>query len=824
MKKLLLRTMLLLCALVVGSGSAWAVDIWVKTAPTDFKTGDIVVIVDQTTSKAMTNNNGTSSAPSATEVTLNSDKSEITSEVASTLQWEVTVSEGTYKFGVVNTSNYLYCTNSNNGVRVGTNTNNVFTWVSDPKNTNSTEYFLINSETSRYIGVYSDQDWRCYTSINSNIKETVTAFYKKTSSDTPSKTNVTLSFPQAGYSADIAEGANSFSAPTASSTPSVTGITYSSTTPAVATVDENTGVVTLVKKGETTIKASFAGDDTYNSAEASYTLTITNSNANDGSEAKPFTVEEAIDFIKAKEYGEGNYYVKGVISTILSKSVLDGGYLTYYISDDGTTTNQLQVYKGKNKDNAAFTAVNDIEVGDNVIVVGPLTYYNNSTPEINTGNYIYSTDHVTLTVPELIVEDVNMEVSETKLVEDLYLTDSDGEVIVTSGNEAVAKIENGVLTAVGKGEVTITVSVAKTKTHYETSKTFKVTVTIKAAVSPEGSSVASYFEKVTSTDDIVDGQYLIVNETAGVALDGSLETLDAADDVINVTIDGGKIVASSTAKASAFTINVTDGTIKSASGYYIGVSTNSNGLKQTDESATYKNSFSIDDDKNAVISAVFDGSAMSLRYNKASNQNRFRYYKNAGQEDIQLYRLHESSAASFDITIGEAGWRTLVTAQDVILPQGLTAYVVTAAENDKVTLQEAGSIKANNPYILNGAEGTYTLSIALGVKAPAENLLQISTESTGNGVYVLAKPDGNEVGFYKWAGNSLGAGRVYLPAPSAGAPEFLNFVFDGETTGIKAIENGRLAIDNAVYNLTGQRVANPTKGLYIVNGKKVIIK
>ena len=48
---------------------------------------------------------------------------------------------------------------------------------------------------------------------------------------------------------------------------------------------------------------------------------------------------------------------------------------------------------------------------------------------------------------------------------------------------------------------------------------------------------------------------------------------------------------------------------------------------------------------------------------------------------------------------------------------------------------------------------------------------------------------------------------------------------DGETTGIKAIENGTLKIENdAYYNLNGQRVENPGKGLYISNGKKVVIK
>ena len=90
-------------------------------------------------------------------------------------------------------------------------------------------------------------------------------------------------------------------------------ITWESSNTAVATVDAESGAVTLVKRGTTTIKASFAGDETYNSAEASYTLTVTNSNANDGSESKPFTVEEAIDFITANS-GRANRQCRGKIA------------------------------------------------------------------------------------------------------------------------------------------------------------------------------------------------------------------------------------------------------------------------------------------------------------------------------------------------------------------------------------------------------------------------------------------------------------------------------------------------------------------------------
>lgn len=816
-KTILFKTMLLLCAMLVGN-AVNAADKWVKTDPTNFSTGDVVVIVDQTSSTAMSNDKGTSSAPAATTVSLNNDMSEITGDVATTLQWVVTVTNNTYQFGVG--EDHLYCTNTNNGVRVGSNTNNVFTWVADPDNTNSTEPYLFNTATSRYIGVYNNSDWRCYSLINNNIKKTVTAFYKKTD---PNKQDVTLSFPQESYDADIAGGADSFEAPELTKGSDV-DVTYSSSNTSVATVDVESGEVTLVGKGVTTIKANFAGNDTYNPASASYTLTVINSNENDGSLEKPFTVAEA----RENTPTTSEVYIKGIVSAFYADDIIsDGNNYRYYISDDGTTTDQLLVYKGKNLNNEAFVNADDIEIGDHVIIYGKLTTYNKDS-EIDAGNYIYSTDHKNREDAGLVVEeDFEMEVTTTKPVEDVYEMDSDGEVTITSDNEAVVKVENGLLKALSVGKAVITVSVAKTETYKAASANFTVKVRAETAVEPEGQgagSSSSYFVKVTSTDDITNGNYLIVYESSSFndVFNGNLETLDAEDNGFSVTIEDNTIAATQATLAAVFTIDVTNRTLKSASGKYIGVSSNSNGLKSSENAEDYTNSFAIDEDGNAVISAVFETSTMTLRYNKASNQNRFRYYK-SGQEPIQLYKYVEVAGENtFNIAVSEAGWRGLVTAVDATLPEGLTAYTVADNDGTTVTLNETFTVKANTPYIVKGNEGTYTLTVAEEeVEAPENNLLQISTQNTGNGVYVLYN-GASGVGFYLWSGGSLGAGRVYLPA-IVNAREFIGF--ETETTGISTVNSEAKSLFNGeFFNMAGQRVAKPAKGLYIVNGKKVVIK
>lgn len=169
------------------------------------------------------------------------------------------------------------------------------------------------------------------------------------------------------------------------------------------------------------------------------------------------------------------------------------------------------------------------------------------------------------------------------------------------------------------------------------------TVTLQAV------DVSEKFIKVTRTSDITDGDYLIVyegNDTHdAVAFKGSLETLDGAENGMVVAISNGAIDYSNGLNDNVFTISVSDGTIKSKSGYYIGVSSNSNALKQTENAETYTNTFSINESGEAIISASFEGSIMSLRYNYSSGDMRFRYYKNSGQQPIALYKLGTAVSA-----------------------------------------------------------------------------------------------------------------------------------------------------------------------------------
>ena len=148
------------------------------------------------------------------------------------------------------------------------------------------------------------------------------------------------------------------------------------------------------------------------------------------------------------------------------------------------------------------------------------------------------------------------------------------------------------------------------------------------------------YEKITSTPADWSGTYLIVYEAGNVAFNGALTTLDAENNTVPVAISDGKITGDFS--ANAFSINADGTTIQSASSYYIGQTTNGNGLKSSQSSSDYTNSISLKADYTVDIIS----SGAYLRYNSASNQNRFRYYKSSsytGQKAITLYKLVDTS-------------------------------------------------------------------------------------------------------------------------------------------------------------------------------------
>lgn len=158
---------------------------------------------------------------------------------------------------------------------------------------------------------------------------------------------------------------------------------------------------------------------------------------------------------------------------------------------------------------------------------------------------------------------------------------------------------------------------------------------------------------------------------------------------------------------------------------------------------------------------------------------------------------------------------------------GLKAYAVSAITASSATLTEVTTAPAGEGLLLMGTAATkYSVPVAASASTITNKLKAAvtATDVAADEVYVL-----NGGKFHKvTAASTVPAGKAYLLAsdvPASAASLALDFDgTDEHTTGIENVEAQKSFLDGEFYNLAGQRVAQPAKGLYIVNGKKVVIK
>lgn len=241
------------------------------------------------------------------------------------------------------------------------------------------------------------------------------------------------------------------------------------------------------------------------------------------------------------------------------------------------------------------------------------------------------------------------------------------------------------------------------------------------------------------------------------------------------------------------------------------------------------------EDQGAGKFVIKDGNGNVMRSEGSGKGYALNYWW--GEENESWYII---PATELDITVSEAGWATTCLPFDVVLPEELTAYALTdvsgvnGEETGSVSLISKAGIKANQGALLKGDAGTYTLSIEETSSNWDANLLSGTTvakdmSAVEGDVYLLTSGGAGSAQLSKLdladdatdAQKTLAANKAYLNiAPSA--TRFLVFNFgDDNATAIEGIEAENTA-DAVVYDLAGRRVQKAQKGLYIVNGKKVI--
>ena len=240
---------------------------------------------------------------------------------------------------------------------------------------------------------------------------------------------------------------------------------------------------------------------------------------------------------------------------------------------------------------------------------------------------------------------------------------------------------------------------------------------------------------------------------------------------------------------------------------------------------TDNNDWSAEDPKTTVNDENMTVGDKVATYTYTGSADEVTIALNAGRYYTSIKVTYPAMTIAKEIT--SAGYATFVPSDKVSVPSGVKAYIVTATDATTATLSDDDAITvipANAPVVIKGDAGTYYFPKTTADPSDITGNKLTTSATTANGTqYILA--DGTSgVGFYKATPKTeIAAGVAYLVSPSGSAPYFI-FGIEGGTTGINAVQGSEFTVNGEYYNLAGQRVAQPTKGLYIVNGKKVVVK
>lgn len=647
-----------------------------------------------------------------------------------------------------------------------------------------------------------------------------------------------------------------------------------------------------------------------------------------------YTVAEAKALIDANpsSLSTTKVYVKGKISKIDSYNSTYKS-ITYWISEDGTTTDQFEVYSGKNLDETDFSSKDDLVLGSNVVVCGIIKKYN-STYEFDKNNYLVSytaavpekytlhitqpkdggtltvkngetalTDGCEVTVGTKLTCEVT-DVPEGKRFSRFYINyDNDGEKYKTTNpatfdnlpiegiTEATVTVkyqdlEKYTITLFDKSEKTVIADVFEGSVISEVVRSYNPAETVddftfcgwsythnvdavklvKAedvlksdielyAAYGQTEGTEATWELISSMDDFKAGYEVAIvgaytdkegntsyyamgeqrsNNRAGVEVSLNSNAAIMADGVESFVVEEGT-------KEGTFAL-------KSSDGYLYAASTSSNYLK----------SQKANDDNGLWAIAITSGTASVVAQGKNTrNVMQFNYnggspifscYGSASQQAVSLYKKNGGFSTTYSfcepagymVTISSVGYATFSSNSEsvgeaVIIPEGVKAYTATYA-NKVVTLNEieGGIIPAGEGVVLEGEPGTYFLEKTTSMGASADNDLQAtgSSELTyeeiieGAEEYVYTLNNGSKgVNFYRMNEESkLGANKAYLriaKAEFADEESSISMRFGGDATLIESIN---IVESNTYFDLQGRKVENPTNGLYIINGQKVLVK
>lgn len=398
-------------------------------------------------------------------------------------------------------------------------------------------------------------------------------------------------------------------------------------------------------------------------------------------------------------------------------------------------------------------------------------------------------------------------------------------VTYESDNTAVATVNatTGAITALTAGEATITASFTGNATYKAGSASYTLTV-----------SDGAKWVKVTDAAKLHAGdQIIIVNETNKLVLgeDRGNNRLGA-----EIEISGG--VATPDAAATIITLEKSNGKLylSTADGYLVAASSSSNYLRVNENKTTDGViSISISNGDATITFSETDYSRKIIRCNSGNATPLFSCYESGKQDAVQIYK----KISDVSVTVSSVGYATLHYGDRALtVPAGMEAYTYLVNAQNKLEESwlygEGEVIPAGQAVVLKADAGTYIFELAnTDGYADAESQLKgLDEEGTTKGTgkfYHLTLVDKDDVskgaGFF-WGNDggaafTIAAHKAYLVVPTAGVR---GYMFNGEVDDdLTAIESAVVkSAQGPIYDLQGRRVEKMTRGIYLVDGKKVM--
>ena len=459
--------------------------------------------------------------------------------------------------------------------------------------------------------------------------------------------------------------------------------------------------------------------------------------------------------------------------------------------------------------------------------------------------------------PTFSVADLSLETNEQKTP--VVTTNSKGAVSFVSADDAIATVVDGQIKGVAKGTVIITANLAKDSESLlkAATTTFEVTVTnapvwetTSAGIDELTNSLIG-FDSGSGYNDFTDVTDKSTAVYAGQAYKGDGQTFIQ---IRSKNSNSGIVTTTSGGKLRKVVIEWNDGTME---GRYVEI---------YGKSTTYTDATDLfnDSKKGTLLGSIVKGTSteltvsgdyafMGIKASDALYMNSVKIYWEGDAvtlSDASNYTPEEKDYAK--VTLNRnfvAGWN------GIVLPFDITADVKTAlGATDVKTLSSAAEsagtvtltftdavlpVAAGTPVMVKLADAQESGDVILNGVALKTTTPTTVEQTAGGSTFTLTGTYNNtdlktneayfvsgDKFYHKAAGVDLTAApfRAYIVQTGA-APSRVLFNLEGETTGIgeKVAVDSETA-DAPVYNLAGQRVAQPTRGLYIVNGKKIVVK